>query len=155
MYTYLLFTNVLCISLFGLLYQNTIDRWLKPQTFIYRSSGLLSSPGLGCWHGRILAEASLYGLQVGAFSLCPHVVERGQAVVSSSLIRKLITYKGFPGGSVVKICQPIQEMKFRSRLEDPWKREWQPTQVFLPGEAHGQRSLAGYSPWGRKESDMT
>ena len=27
--------------------------------------------------------------------------------------------------------------------------------VFLPGESHGQRSLAGYSPWGRKESDMT
>ena len=33
--------------------------------------------------------------------------------------------------------------------------EWQPTPVFLPGEFHGQRSLAGYSPWGHKESDMT
>ena len=32
---------------------------------------------------------------------------------------------------------------------------WQPTPVFLPGECHGQRSLAGYSPWGHKESDMT
>ena len=31
----------------------------------------------------------------------------------------------------------------------------QPTLVFLPGEFHGQRSLAGYSPWGRKEMDMT
>jgi len=30
----------------------------------------------------------------------------------------------------------------------PWRREWLPTQVFLPGEFHGQRSLAGYSPWG-------
>ena len=29
----------------------------------------------------------------------------------------------------------------------PWRREWQPTPVFLPGESHGQRSLAGYSPW--------
>ena len=28
----------------------------------------------------------------------------------------------------------------------PWRREWQPTQVFLPGELHGQRSLVGYSP---------
>ena len=37
----------------------------------------------------------------------------------------------------------------------PWRKEWQPTPVFLPGEFHGQRSLAGYSPWGRKESDMT
>ena len=29
----------------------------------------------------------------------------------------------------------------------PWRRKWQPTQVFLPRESHGQRSLAGYSPW--------
>ena len=35
----------------------------------------------------------------------------------------------------------------------PWRRAWQPTLVFLPGEYHGQRSLAGYSPWGCKESD--
>ena len=33
----------------------------------------------------------------------------------------------------------------------PWRREWQLIPVFLPGEFHGQRSLAGYSPWGRKE----
>ena len=37
----------------------------------------------------------------------------------------------------------------------PSRREGQPTPVFLPGEFHGQRSLAGYSPWGCKESDMT
>ena len=35
------------------------------------------------------------------------------------------------------------------------RRAWQPTPVFLPGEFHGQRSLAGYSPWDHKESDMT
>ena len=35
----------------------------------------------------------------------------------------------------------------------PWKMAWQPTPVFLPGEYHGQRSLAGYSQWGLKESD--
>ena len=37
----------------------------------------------------------------------------------------------------------------------PWKREWQFTPVFLPGEFHGQRSLAGYSPQGHKELDST
>ena len=37
----------------------------------------------------------------------------------------------------------------------PWRREWLPTLVFLPGEFHGQRSLVGYSPWGGKESDTT
>ena len=36
-----------------------------------------------------------------------------------------------------------------------WRREWQPTPVFLPGESHGQKSLAGYSSWGRKELDTT
>ena len=34
----------------------------------------------------------------------------------------------------------------------PWRRKWQPTPVFLPGESHGQRGLVGYSPRGRKES---
>ena len=38
---------------------------------------------------------------------------------------------------------------------NPWRRAWQPTLVFLPGESHGQRSLVGYSPWGHKESDTT
>ena len=37
----------------------------------------------------------------------------------------------------------------------PWRRKWQPTSVFLLGESHRQRSLAGYSPWGHKESDTT
>ena len=32
----------------------------------------------------------------------------------------------------------------------PWRRKWQPTPVFLPGKSHGQRSLAGSSPWGHK-----
>ena len=36
-----------------------------------------------------------------------------------------------------------------------WRRAWQPTPVFLPGESHGQRSLVGYGPWGCKELDMT
>jgi len=37
----------------------------------------------------------------------------------------------------------------------PWRRAWQLIPVFLPGESLGQRSLAGYSPWGHRESDMT
>ena len=36
-----------------------------------------------------------------------------------------------------------------------WRRKWQPTPVFLPGESLRQRSLVGYSPWGHKESDTT
>ena len=37
----------------------------------------------------------------------------------------------------------------------PWRRDWLPTPVFLPGEFHGKRSLVGYSPWGHKELDLT
>ena len=36
-----------------------------------------------------------------------------------------------------------------------WRKKWQPTPVFLPGESHGRRSLVGYSPWGCTESDTT
>ena len=37
----------------------------------------------------------------------------------------------------------------------PWRRKWQPTPVFLLGKSHGWTNLAGYSPWGSKESDTT
>ena len=37
----------------------------------------------------------------------------------------------------------------------PWGRKWQPCPVFSPGESHGQRNMAGYSPWGWEESDTT
>ena len=57
---------------------------------------------------------------------------------------------------LVKNLPVMQETWVQSLgWEEPWRREWQPTPVFLPGESHGQRSLVGYSPWGRKEWDMT
>ena len=50
----------------------------------------------------------------------------------------------------------VQSLGQEDPLEKiPWRREWLPTLVFLPGESHGQRSLVGYSPWGRKELDKT
>ena len=56
----------------------------------------------------------------------------------------------------VKNLPAKQETQVQSLcLEDPWRRAWQPTPVFLPGEFHGQRSLAGYSSWGHKGSDTT
>ena len=57
---------------------------------------------------------------------------------------------------MVKNLPAMQETWIQSLgQEDPLEKEWQPTPVFSPGESHGQRSLAGYSPWGRKELDMT
>ena len=63
----------------------------------------------------------------------------------------------FPGGSVGKesICNSGDPGSIPGLGKIPWRRKWQPTPVFVPGEFHGQRILAGYSPWGHKESDMT
>ena len=64
---------------------------------------------------------------------------------------------GFPSGAVVK--NPPANARDTGSITGserfPWRREWQPTSVSLPGESHGQRSTVGYSPWGLKESDTT
>ena len=72
----------------------------------------------------------------------------------------LRTCSGFPGGASGK--EPTCQSRGRKRRrfdpwvrKIPWRRAWQPTPVFLPGECHGQRSLESYSPWGHKELDMT
>ena len=67
---------------------------------------------------------------------------------------------GFPGGSsgkeAVGQCTGHKKCGFHPWVgKIPWRKKWQPTPVFLPGESHGHRSLAGYSSWGCKESDMT
>ena len=56
----------------------------------------------------------------------------------------------------VKNLPAIQETPFDPWVTKmPWRRAWLPTRVFLPGVSQGQRSLAGYSPWGHKKSDTT
>ena len=64
---------------------------------------------------------------------------------------------GFPGGSVIKksTCQCRRHRFSHWIWKIPGRRAWQPTPGFLPGESYGQRSLAGCSPWGHKELDMT
>ena len=53
------------------------------------------------------------------------------------------------------MCRRCKVREFNPWVRNiPWRRKWQPTPVFMPGESHGQRSPVGYSPWGRKESDM-
>ena len=70
-----------------------------------------------------------------------------------------MSHTGFPGGSALENPPEIQEMQktWVQSLgqEDSWRRAWQPTPVFLPGEFHAQRSLVGYSPCSHKELDIT
>ena len=50
---------------------------------------------------------------------------------------------------MVRICQQCRQPGFDSWVgKSPWRSKWQPTLVFFPGASSGQRSLAGYSPWG-------
>ena len=73
------------------------------------------------------------------------------AVVSIKLILFLkrfwdLSFKGTP-----HLCNK----KFKSSFQAGWRRIWQPTPVFLPGESQGQGSLVGCSLWGHTESDTT
>ena len=76
-----------------------------------------------------------------------------------SVLGELVAVKtseewGFPGGSVLKDPPVKEETQVRYLgWEDPLEEEMAP--LLLPEKFQGQRSLVGYSPWGRKESDMT
>ena len=67
------------------------------------------------------------------------------------------SHLGFPGGSEVKASayNPGDLGSIPGSGRFPWRRKWQPTPVFLPGESYGERNLAGYSPWGDKEWYVT
>ena len=103
-------------------------------------------------------------IQVPPFSgpLTDSSGRRNQPTLNAFLLNfmEVQLFTGFPGSASGKelACQCRRCKRHRF---DPWvgkilwRREWQPTSVFLSGEFHGQRSLEGYSPWGCKELDMT
>ena len=80
------------------------------------------------------------------------------ASILSIIIIWLLGYAlGSPGGSVIKnLSANAGDVGSIPELgRSPGEGKWQSTPVFLPRKSHGQRSLADYYPWGRKESDMT
>ena len=93
--------------------------------------------------GREYRERGLLGRVVGIWHLPMH----GSAM-------------GFPGGhsdkELARYCRRLKRCGFDPRVgKKPWRRKWQLTPVFLPGKSLAQKSLVGYSSWGRKESDTT
>ena len=57
--------------------------------------------------------------------------------------------------SASKISMTLLPSRFVTSSFQSWRRKWQPTPVFLPGESKGQRSLVGCHLWGGTESDTT
>ena len=86
--------------------------------------------------------------QTAVYTPLPHTNTTFHASYTKNVLPRWLTGKEFA-------CQ------WRRRGFDPWvgkipwRRKWQPIPVFVPGKSHGQRSRAGCSPWGRKESDRT
>ena len=104
--------------------------------FIHEPDCLGSNPGFTFLHLRGFGQLARLGFS--------SLINRREIILSTSPL-------GFPGGIVVK-NPPVNAGRHKRHRFDPWVRKipWrraqQPTPVFLPGESHGQRGLAGYSP---------
>ena len=108
------------------------------------------------WIKMPLAEGVSAAISQGHFSSFP-------ARISGPLApRHFYASAHMPQGTFQRCCCHvclITKKVLGKILGDPsgviWRRKWQPTPVFLPGESHGQKSLEGYSPWDHKKSDTT
>ena len=82
-----------------------------------------------------------------------------QGLNSHSPQRKFgVLILGLPGSPqyfLISVSADMTEATQQQQQSLSWRRKWQPTPVFLPGESCGQRSLVGCCPWGRTESDTT
>ena len=95
--------------------------------------------------GLLPASASVTGMCSRQTSHLPIYQTPYQSETIDSLVAQMVKHLSTMGETWVQALG----------WEDPWRRKWQSTPVLLPGKSHGQRSLVGYSPWGRKESDTT
>ena len=86
-----------------------------------------------------------------------HVFNDPIEQIRNMSFRECIPILELPRGLSGKgIHLPMQETQVHPWVKKiPCRRKWHPTAMFVPGKSRGQRSLAGYSPWGCKESDMT
>ena len=93
-----------------------------------------------------------------AFNSCCTILYSYQQCVMVSILGTLVIVRNFDSlvAQMVKCLPEMQRPGFNPWVRKiPWRRKWQPTPVLLPRKFHRWRSLVGYSPWGRKESDTT
>ena len=120
-------------------------RWPRVKTCL--SQGLLTVPGLGQF---LIVSPQFVSLTVGLHLYLVSLLWNNLSPSSEI---------GFPGGapylSVRNSPASAGDTRDTGSIPGSGRRAQQPTPVFLPGKFHGQRSLAGYSPWGHKQSDTT
>ena len=137
------------------------------------SQGRAPGTGDACWGGARNLTAGCFShsrphvtsLTHPSFLFAPSSSDRFTVVLEKLHLGEEASSQFYPmymkaGASLVtqqkRIYLPSRRYGFSHWVgKIPWRRAWQPTPVSLPGESHGQRSLVGYSPRGRKESDMT
>ena len=88
------------------------------------------------------------------------IVKKNKNILKEARRKSTSPIEGFPRGTVVNnLPANAGDTKdvgsIRGWGKIPWNRKWQPTLAFLTGKFHGQRSLVGYSPSSRKQSDIT
>ena len=109
-----------------------------------RASGPITSGEIDGETVETVSDLIFLGSKITADGDCSHEIKR-RLLLGTSLVAQRL-----------KCLPPCRRPRFDPWVgKIPWRRKWQPTPVFLPGESHGRRSLVGYSPWGRKELDTT
>ena len=131
-------------------------RWAKCWGDTTRRKGLYQG-GYGCSCKGVLSDGGL-----GCCWTWPQETCTCPLVETTSLSEATSVYQEYPQSWAFLVAQRVKNMPAMQEtwvwslgLEDPLEKEMQPTPVFLLVESYRQRSLVGYSPWGRKESDTT
>ena len=109
---------------------------------------------LWCWNKFLRAP---WIARRSNYSILKEITEKAMAPHSSTVARK-IPWMEEPGRLQSMGSQRVRHDWATSLSLSTfmhWRRKWQPTPVFLPGESQGRGSLVGCSPWGRTESDTT
>ena len=123
---------------------------LQHQTLLL--STVISTTGHCFCFGSVSSSlVELYSSPVAYWA--PTELESSSCVISFAFSYCSWGSQGLPGGLVVKENPPANAGDARRRFDPwvskiPWRNQWQPTPVFLPGKSHGHRRLPGYSPWG-------
>ena len=112
---------------------------------------LASNPGLG----RSPGEGNGYPLQYSD-------LENSMDCIVHAVAKSRTQLKQFHFHQASLVAQWVKSLSARKKTQGQswvskilWRRKWQPTPIFLPGEFHGQRSIVGYSPWDHKDWDTT